>query len=192
MSLPLFPLHTVLLPGGLLPLRIFEARYIDMVRDCLRNDSGFGICLIESGEEVGPAPRIHQLGTLTSIVDWSRRENGLLGIVAQGNQRIHVNDFVVEPNGLLVADVEPLPEEQFLQIPAEYASLAGFLQRLISQLGEPYSSLLNNTFEDAFWVGARLTELLPLPAIYKQRLYELDDPLQRLDELQRTLRDGLN
>ncbi|AOU97262.1 peptidase S16 [Acidihalobacter yilgarnensis] len=190
MPLPLFPLHSVLFPGGLLPLRIFEARYLDMVRDCLRDDSGFGICLIESGDEVGPAPRIYRFGTMVRIVDWDRRADGLLGIVVQGEQRLHVLDYAPAPNGLLRAEVALLPSEAAVPMPADQLTLSELLRRMLDQLGPPFSTLEGH-YEDAVWVGARLTELLPLQPAAKQHLYELKDPLLRLDELRTALRRGL-
>jgi len=83
-AVPLFPLHTVLFPGGPLPLRIFEARYLDMVSDCLKRDRGFGVVLIEQGREVGEAASCHEVGTLARIIDWDKRDHGLLEIICQG------------------------------------------------------------------------------------------------------------
>lgn len=190
MKLPLFPLHSVLFPGGLLPLRIFEARYLDMVRDCLRDDTGFGICLIETGEEVGPAPTIHRLGTLARVADWNRRDDGLLGIVARGERRLRVLEYVAAPNGLLVGEVELLPDEPEAPLPEDQTPLSDLLRRMLDQLGEPFSTL-GGDYARAGWVGARLTELLPLPPATKQQLFELDDPLCRLGELRAILRRGL-
>lgn len=183
MRLPLFPLHSVLFPGGLLPLRIFETRYLDMVRDCLRNDTGFAVCAIESGQEVGPAPNIHRLGTLARIADWNQRDDGLLGIVARGEQRLRILDYAVAGNGLLVGEVELLDaEEPVRPLPGDYGRLRDLLQRMLEQLGGPYGALVT-AYDDAGWVGARLSELLPLPSARKQQLFEMDDPLRRLDEL---------
>ena len=104
--LPLFPLNTVLFPGGLLPLKIFEPRYLDLVSDCMRNNTGFGICLISEGQEAGEPATVHEIGTMVNIVDWERRSDGLLGILVHGERRFRVKSTRTEKNGLLVADVQ--------------------------------------------------------------------------------------
>ena len=102
-TLPLFPLHTVLFPGGLLPLRIFESRYLDMISDCLRNDRGFGVCLISAGREVGDGAECFDVGTLARIQDWDSTPDGLLGIIARGEQRF---DSLDELKSQIGRDVE--------------------------------------------------------------------------------------
>lgn len=184
--IPLFPLHTVLFPGGLLPLRIFEPRYLDMVSECLRSSSGFGVCLIREGREVGEAAQVHGVGTLASIVDWQQLPDGLLGITVQGERRYRVLDSRIRENGLRMAEVELLEEEREQALPEDYQSLASLLGRILGELGEPYGSM-PRALDRADWVGARLTELLPLGLEVKQRLLELDDPIERLA----TLRAGM-
>lgn len=182
MELPLFPLNTVLFPGGVLPLRIFETRYIDMVRRCLREDSGFGVCLIREGAETGAPAAVHAVATEAHIIDWEQRSDGLLGIVAEGRRKLRILRTRAMPDRLLMGEVEALPEEPHILLPTEFQSLAALLQRILGEIGPPYSKLPAR-LDDAAWVGSRLIELLPLEHAEKQRLLELDEPLARLFHL---------
>ncbi|KAB7623020.1 LON peptidase substrate-binding domain-containing protein [Alkalilimnicola sp. S0819] len=181
-QLPLFPLHTVLFPGGLLRLRVFEPRYLDLVRDCLRNDAPFGVCLIERGLEVGPAALPYALGTSARIIDWERAPNGLLGITVRGERRFRIYDVHVGALELQMGDIEWLPEAPELALPDEYSALAARLERILAQSGcLPESEPLR--FNDAYWVGCRLAEVLPLRLEDKQALLALDDPVALLASL---------
>ena len=188
-TLPLFPLHTVLFPEGLLALRIFEARYLDMVRDALRGDGTFGICLIEDGDEVGEAARIYPVGTRARIVDWAQTADGLLGITVQGERKFRVIDSAVQANGLRVGRVVWLPEEHDTPLPPEFDSLGELCQRILNDIGGPYAEVPLHC-DRAGWVGSRLAELLPLPAEVKQALLEMDDPLARLFQLRDAMLDA--
>lgn len=190
MRLPVFPLKTVLFPRGLLPLRIFEMRYLDMVRDCLREEKDFGVCLIKAGEEVGAIPVFHHLGTLVRIVDWNQDKNGLLEILVRGERRMQILDHEVASNGLLIGDIKLSPEEPIVPLPEEQKGLSELLRRVIHQLGDPFN-LLDDEYDQANWVGGRLTEFLPLPLEFKQQLFELDSPLLRLEKLRAALRRSL-
>jgi len=185
-TLPLFPLHTVLLPGGVLPLRIFEPRYLDMVSRCLRQESGFGVVLIRDGDEVGRAAHTHEVGTLGRISWFERRRDGLLGITVTGERRFRIRARDVGPDQLLSGRVQLLPEAPAQPLPEAHAHLAELLRRLLESLEPPYRTL-PPAYEDAGWVGGRLIELLPLPLVRKQHCLELDDPLVRLEELRRYL-----
>ncbi len=182
MELPLFPLNTVLLPGGVLPLRIFEARYIDMIGECMRNDTGFGVCLIHSGKETGDGAEIYPFGTFCRIVDWQQLPDGLLGITAQAEYKIKVIRHNKQANNLLVGSIEVIDEPAEAALPEEFTSLASLLQQIIGEIGPPYSNL-HTFFDQAGWVGARLVELLPLDLPVKQKLLEIDDHLVRLFHL---------
>lgn len=181
-TIPIFPLHSVLFPGGPLALRIFEARYLDMVSRCLRDESGFGVVLIREGREVGTAADVFDVGTLGQISYWEQRKDGLLGITVTGEQRFRILESEVQANQLRIAEVELLPNAGAVPLPETYQQLAGLLARILDELGHPYITLTRH-YDDAEWVGARLAELLPLELEQKQRLLQLDDPLQRLERI---------
>ncbi len=190
LKIPLFPLNSVLFPEGPLPLRIFEPRYLDMVSTCLRNDAGFGICLIESGAEVGPAAQTYEVGTLSKIVDWHQRHDGILGITVVGLQRFRILSRSVRPDQLSMAMVELLPNENATELPEEYIPMADFLRQLVRQVPHHFTELPVR-YSDATWVGCRLTELLPIPLEQKQYFLQLNEPIQRLERLRR-LMDSLD
>lgn len=182
-ELPIFPLRTVLFPDGFLPLRIFEQRYLKMVRDCTSNESGFGVCLILEGEEAISPVRPAKVGTVAAIVDWYTLEDGLLGVSAVGAERFLVHHTERQPDGLMQGQVELLPEPEHQPVPAAYSVLTQVLARFLEKVGEQYPSYSSEKLDDASWVGYRLAELLPLAAIEKQQLLELNDPIRRLQDL---------
>ena len=182
LSIPLFPLHTVLFPNGALPLRIFEPRYLDMISTCMKGGEGFGICLIKDGSEVGKAAETYETGTLSEISYFNMDANGMLCITAHGKQRFHILSKSVQHNQLTIADVELLPNEEEQNIPKEFTPAVEVLRNLLEQLGYPFAKLEKH-YDDASWVGSRLAELLPLRLEHKQYLLQLDDPIQRLDRL---------
>jgi uncharacterized protein len=177
----LFPLNMVLFPGGPLPLRIFETRYVDMVRRCMREGASFGVVLIREGREVGPAETF-DVGTLADIVDFHQLSDGLLGLSCVGRQRFRIRSRSRQADGLNLAEVDPLPPESTVPVPARHSRLAELLKNVLPQLGEVYEGIEMRP-DDAAWVGYRLAEILPIPLADKQRVLELDDPIQRLDVL---------
>jgi Lon protease-like protein len=177
----LFPLQVVLFPGGSLPLRIFETRYVDMVRDCMRTSSSFGVVLIRAGSEVGPA-QTFEVGTAASIVDFNQLSDGFLGISCSGTQRFRIKTSGVQADGLNVASVEWLDVEPALSIPPRHAPLAELLESVLPRLGEGYTNM-EMKLDDAAWVGHRLAEILPIPLAQKQFCLELDDSIARLEFL---------
>jgi Lon protease-like protein len=179
LHIPLFPLHTVLFPGGPLPLRIFEARYLDMVSRCLRDNSGFGVCLIKEGKETGAPALTFEVGTLSYITSWDQRDDGLLGIEALGRQRFEILSRSVRHDHLIEAEVRLIPNEAPAPLPAKYQPLVDLLRTFINQIGAPYSRLPDD-YGNAAWVGNRLAELLPMVHFQRQYLLELQDPLERL------------
>lgn len=183
---PIFPLFTVLFPGGLLPLRIFEPRYLDMVCKCLRDDSGFVVALIHSGQEVGEAAEVYTIGTEARIVDWEKRQDGLLGVMAQGVRRVRIDGTSVRPNQLLVGSVFPLQAERGLPLPEEFKSLAVVLSQVLEEIKLPYTPE-ETRLDDAVWVSHRLAELLPVHPRHKQALLEIENPMQRLEILRQHL-----
>ena len=186
-TLPIFPLQTVLFPGGVLPLRIFEPRYLDLVADCLRSDTGFGVCLLRSGREVGQAVPCHEVGTLAMIEDWEQGEAGLLHITVRGRCRFRLLESRVESNQLTRGEVEWLEPEAPVAVPAGSRLLPGLLGRLIEELGPPFDRLELHD-NDLGWVTARLTEILPLDPATRQAWLEAADPEQRAEGLLEFLR----
>jgi Lon protease-like protein len=182
-EIPLFPLRSVLFPGGFLPLRIFEQRYLKMVRDCTRSDTGFGVCLIREGEEAVAPVKTAEIGTHAQIVDWYTLEDGLLGVSAVGTVRFVIDSAWQEDDGLFRARVGVLPEPSPRRLPEAYSLLADVLGRFMEKVGHQYPSWSEECLEDAVWVGYRLAELLPLAGIEKQHLLELTDPMERLQSL---------
>ncbi|HWP94709.1 MAG TPA: LON peptidase substrate-binding domain-containing protein [Gammaproteobacteria bacterium] len=181
-ELPLFPLKTVLFPGGPLPLRIFEARYLDMVSRCLKDDAGFGVCLIHEGEETGTAA-FHRFGTVARIRDWGNTPEGLLAVIAVGTETcFRIHELRVQPDRLNVGLVELLDPEPSEKLDEMYEPFAELLRDLFDRLPD-YYALVERRFDDAAWVSCRLAELLPLNLPQKQYLLELHDPRQRLEIL---------
>jgi Lon protease-like protein len=186
-DIPIFPLHTVLFPGGHLPLRIFEQRYIDMVRECTASNSCFGVCLINnSATETGPATHF-KLGTTAEICDFSTLEDGLLGISVRGVQKFVIQKTRMRDNGLLMAEVETLAEPELTDVPEQFSILSMIAARFMEQLGDNYPSFQPHHLQDADWLGFRLAELLPLENKEKQVLLQTGDPLERLQLLLETL-----
>lgn len=182
MQVPLFPLNTVMFPGGVLPLRIFEPRYLDMVSDCLRGDIPIGVVLIRDGLEVGKAAQTCDVGTLGIISYWNRRNDGLLGITLRGTQRFRILAQEVQPNQLIMAEIETLPAVSPVPINSKYQGMANLLRKIITQLEPPYTTM-PAFYDDLEWISARLCELLPMPLEYKQELLEYDDIISRIEQL---------
>ena len=193
-EIPLFPLNVVLFPGGPLPLRIFEPRYVDMVKRCMRDGAPFGVVAIDDGgAEAGEtaAKTFAAIGTSARIVDFDLLDDGLLGITCRGERRFRVLGHRRESDGLNVGRIAWLdaapPGTELATLPEEHAHLRDLLQRVWPEIVEAYAGI-EPRFEDAGWVGARLAEILPLQTADKQFLLELSDPLQRLARLSPLLR----
>jgi Lon protease-like protein len=182
--IPIFPLNTVLFPGGPLPLRIFEPRYIDMVSASMKSDTPFGVLLIKDGEEAGPATT-YEVGTLAKITDFYQGSDGLLGVTALGGQRFRLISNERQHNGLNIGEVELIDAEAALPLPAEYLALPEMLSNVLDDLGRLYEAQ-DRQYEDAVWVTYRFLEILPIDLIQKQISLESSDTLARLklvDEL---------
>jgi Lon protease-like protein len=186
-SIPIFPLQTVLFPGALLPLRIFETRYMDMARECLRNSTPFGICLIKEGQEVGAPAVPESVGCIATLGECDMEELGILKVVAKGGERFRIAASEVGRQGLIVAEIDRLePEADAIEAPG-LAECADFLRKVIAGIGaqrfaEPY------LFDNATWVGFRLAEILPLRNDVKQKLLEVTDATLRLAVLHKFLK----
>ena len=188
-EIPLFPLGTVLFSGGQLPLKIFEARYLDMVSNCMRRGTDFGVVLIRRGTDArlsadAEQPDIFDVGTEARIIDFNELDGGVLGIVAKGGRKIRVRTVTEQPDHLLIGQVEYLPEEPEGALQPEHEPLVGILKELIKHpMIEKLK--LDIDFEDARSVSWRLAELLPIEPEIKQSLLQLQFPRERLSELTR-------
>jgi len=181
-ELPLFPLRTVLFPGGLLPLRLFETRYLDMVSRCLREDAEFGVLLIVSGEEAGAVAELATIGTSARIVDFSQLPDGLLGLMCRGSRRFRLKSHRVQSDGLLVGSVDWLAESGPSALLPEHQLQAQVLRQALEELGDT-ARHLEEDFGDAGWVANRLAEFLPLEHAAQQSLLEVTDPQERMRQL---------
>jgi Lon protease-like protein len=182
-DLPLFPLQTVLFPGGPLSLRIFEPRYLDLVRDCTSSDNEFGVCLVNKSDDPEQPTKPVRIGTTARIVDFFTMEDGLLGIRACGVDRFLVHSTSTRANGLLTGKIERLPCEPEALLDEQFLLLRTVLERMLEQVGSLYPRFGERELSDATWVGYRLAELLPLEPDEKQQLLELEDAEQRLYQI---------
>jgi len=182
-DIPLFPLSVVLFPGGYLQLRIFEQRYIDMVRECSLTGGCFGVCLLNNHESKNQPASHLQLGTTAEICDFTSLDDGLLGITVRGVQRFTVHKTRLRDNGLLMANVNIIANEVCTQVPEQFSVLSMIAGRMMEQVGDNYPSFQPGDLQDAVWLGYRLSELLPLENVERQSLLQLTDPLQRLQIL---------
>lgn len=188
MRVPIFPLRSVLFPGGALPLRIFEPRYLDMISNCMKDGNRFGVCLIREGEESGEAAEPCSTGTLVDITYFNMRDDGLLGVTIQGVQRFELLGCETLENQLIIGNIRPLQAEAAAELPEKYRFMAVMLRSIIDQLGYPYVRL-PEAYDDATWVGSRLSELLPIPMEQKQVFLEMNDALARLEGLAALITD---
>jgi Lon protease-like protein len=185
-ALPLFPLQTVLFPGGRLPLRIFEQRYLEMAKACLRDGTPFGVCLIREGREVGEPALPEDVGCTARIVDWDMPQLGLLQVVARGERRFRIRSRHVQADGLARAEVEMLAEAGDAPIDAGADLCARVLRRIVDAAPAGLVEAPPR-YDSAAWVSARLAELLPLSLASRQRLLEMDAPRDRLEILRRLI-----
>ena len=185
-DVPLFPLNTVLFPDGLLPLRIFEARYLDMISESLKLEKAFGVCLITNGNEAGAPADCHEIGTLAHIVDWDRDADGLLNVIVRGGQRFHILERRIRNNHLIESDIELIDDNDDEELPIEHQLLSDLLRQIANKFELSYLDE-NDKYLDAEWVGFRLAELLPLELDDKQSLLETSDAILRLDKIQEML-----
>jgi Lon protease-like protein len=168
----------VLFPGGRLPLRLFEQRYLEMAKACFKDGSAFGVCLILEGREVGEPALPAEIGTTARIDEWDMPQLGVLQIVAKGEQRFRIRERRVQPDGLAVAQVELLAEGADAPIPESCEACVRILRRVVDDHGALFPP--PHGFASSAWVSARLAEVMPLPLQTKQALLALDDPRERL------------
>jgi Lon protease-like protein len=178
-QIALFPLNTVLFPGGLLPLRIFETRYVDMVRRCLRTDAAFGVVLIDGSSDTEREVSTAPIGTSARIVDFQTLDDGLLGLLCRGERRFRISSRDRQDDGLNCASVEWLEPEKVVAMAAQFQPLVPLLRQAMASL-TTVGRFIEPNYEDASWVSHRLAELLPLDHGMQQHLLETDDPEARL------------
>jgi Lon protease-like protein len=178
-ELPVFALRTVLFPGGVLPLKIFEQRYMRMAKDCLKRDLPFGVCLIAEGPEVGAPATPHEVGTTARISTWDMPQLGVLQVTARGEQRFRILERRTETDGLVRATAEWIAPEPRCEVPEQLRGLLPLLRAIASDLGQERMPP-PHAFDDAVWVGCRYAEVLPIPLLARQKLLELDDAVMRL------------
>jgi len=178
-ALPIFPLKTVLFPGGRLPLRVFETRYMEMAKECLKGNQSFGICSILTGEEVGVPATYAPIGTVAKIEAWDMPQLGILNLVTVGESRFNVLEREVSPAGLSLAQVMLLDEEDAGSAPEPEPMLVELLEKLIERVGAGHFPAARR-FDDANWVSYRLAEILPIRLSVKQKLLEVNDSEVRL------------
>ena len=192
LALPLFPLKTVLFPGGVLPLKVFEQRYVDMTKRCLKEDSPFGVCLLTRGDEIARrgapgTPEFALVGTLARITSWDMPHLGILHLRTEGSTRFQVQSHRTADDGLVLAQASPIAPEPKVALPEVHQPLAGLLELMINRVGrENFAG--DPQLDDASWVGYRLAELLPLPATIKQSMLEINDSEVRLTAIAQFLR----
>jgi Lon protease-like protein len=182
-NIPIFPLNAVLFPQGVLPLRVFEPRYMDMVRDCMKQETGFGVCMLKSGSEVGGVATPEEIGCLAHITDWDMQEVGVLNIRTLGSQRFRIRSHQIAPDKLLRADVVWIADDASIPVEPVYAGCVLLLRRIINEnqeKGGPMPIAEPFLFEDTAWISNRLCEFLPISTRAKQKLMELEDAPTRL------------
>jgi uncharacterized protein len=192
-ALPLFPLKTVLFPGGVLPLKVFEQRYIEMTKVCLKDDRPFGVCLLKEGDEVAtpgapPAPELAPIGTLARITTCDVPQLGILHLRTEGGTRFQLQSHLVADDGLVVGQVIALAPEPALALPEAYRPLAKLLELLVDRVGRT-NFAAELALGDASCVGYRLAELLPLPLPIKQSMLEINDSEIRLKVIAQFLKE---
>ena len=187
--MPLFPLGTVLFPGGPLPLRIFETRYVEMLRRCMRESGTFAVVALLTGSEVGAegAGTMAEVGTTARIVDFDTLPGGLLGIICRGERKVKVVQRWQQDDGLHLARLEYAKPERGVAVPPEFSPLVQVLRRVLPEIRDLYSGIAED-LADASWVGCRLAEILPMSLVERQHCLQLDEPLERLSRLKALIR----
>lgn len=190
-TLPLFPLNTVVFPGGQLPLRVFEPRYLDMVKQAIADNTPFGICGIREGEETGPPAVPYDVGTRVRITDWDMPQTGILHIDTRALDRFVIRSLRAEPSGLLIGTVESVSSEAAAAVPDDLELAVEILRHIVDEYGNAHFAAPHE-FDNAVWVGYRLSEVLPLKRSIKQSLLEMNDSVTRLRLLTEFLKKHIN
>ena len=190
-SLALFPLQTVVFPGGLLPLRVFEPRYMDMVTQAIAERAAFGICAIREGRDIDMAAKYYTLGTRVHVMDWDMPQPGILHIQTQALERFVVRSSHSEASGLRIGEVDDVSAEPAIVLPEELTLAAEVLYQIINELGTDKFTQPHD-YNNATWVSYRLSEVLPLKLSVRQNLLEMNDSIARLTILTDFLKKQTN
>ena len=188
---PLFPLNTVVFPGGVQPLRIFEQRYLTMVKQAIADNTAFGICAIREGAETGTPAVPYTVGTLVHVTDWDMPQNGILHIDTLAQERFVIRSTQTDSSGLLMGTVESISSEPAMAIPDDLELAVEILRHIVDEYGDAHFPA-PHAFDNAAWVGYRLSEVLPLTLSIKQNLLEMNDSLTRLRILTEFLKKQIN
>ncbi|MBC8006720.1 MAG: LON peptidase substrate-binding domain-containing protein [Prolixibacteraceae bacterium] len=181
-SIPIFPLNTVLYPGTLLPLKIFEQRYLDMTKACVRDTTPFGVCRIREGVEVGLPAVPEQVGCTALIEEWEMPHLGVFQLQTRGQHPFRIVRHTTQSDGLIRAEIELLSEAAGEVKPESFAFCRRVLEQIIAKVGSDYF-ISPLAYDDPRWTSYRLAEVLPLEPQDKQRLLALRDDGERLEHL---------
>jgi len=190
-ALPLFPLNTVVFPGGRLPLKIFEQRYLEMIKQAIAADSPFGICAIREGTETGTPAVPYSVGTRVHVTDWDMPQTGILHIDTHAQDRFVIRSTHTEPSGLLIGTVDDVSAEPAVAVPDDLELAIEILRHIIDEYGDAHFPAPHD-FGNAVWVGYRLSEVLPLKLSIRQNLLEMNDSITRLRILTEFLKKQTN
>ncbi len=179
---PIFPLRSIVLPGGLFPLRIFERRYLDMVTECIKNNEGFCISLVKKEEPDLYVKDVFEYGSWVEITDWNKLQDGLLGITVEGKNIVKISNTSLDKENLLRGKIKKLDLEKEYLIPQQYLVLSKFYKKIYPNLKD-FMSFKQERFSDASWIGYRLTELLPIELELKADLISTSDAIERLKKI---------
>jgi Lon protease-like protein len=190
-TIPLFPLNTVVFPGGVQPLRIFEQRYLTMIKQAIADNTAFGICAIREGNETGTPAMPYTVGTLVHVTDWDMPQNGILHIDTLAQERFVIRSTQTDSSGLITGTVESVSPESAVAIPDDLELAVEILRHIIDEYGDAHFPA-PHAFDNAVWVGYRLSEVLPLKLNIKQDLLEMNDSVMRLRILTEFLKKQIN
>jgi Lon protease-like protein len=190
-TIPLFPLNTVVFPGGVQPLRIFEQRYLTMIKQAIADNTAFGICAIREGAETGSPALPYTIGTLVHVTDWDMPQNGILHIDTLAQERFVIRNTQTDSSGLIMGTVESVSPEPAVGIPDDLELAVEILRHIIDEYGNAHFPA-PHAFDNAVWVGYRLSEVLPLKLSIKQDLLEMNDSVMRLRILTEFLKKQVN
>ncbi len=194
-SVPLFLLTNVLFPDGVLRLRVFEKRYVDMVRQCMRDSKPFGVCLITKGKDPNAAKDFVRIGCLARIVDFDMEQLGVLEIRCIGQSRFEIQTFDVQKDGLVIGQVKLIEPDAAIAIPDDLITCANLAEELVKEIERKFADDSGQViappyeFDSAAWVANRLCEVLPISPAARQELMALRDPLSRLNLVQQFLQN---